>query len=143
MECPVDFVTVNENKIRIIAFFALTLAVVYLFTDIWFIMAFLGIDFFFRALNLGKFSLLAFLSDAVIKQLKVKTKLVDRAPKRFAAIMGTVFTLAILSLYLLHFIVLSNVLTVVLCCFAALESFAGFCAGCYIYSAGKFLFKSV
>jgi hypothetical protein len=141
MECPVDFVTINENKVRVIAFFVLTLAVVYLLTDLRLIMAFLVADFLLRAFNLGKYSLLGFLADAIIKQLKIKPKPVDRAPKRFAAIMGLVFTISILLLAFLHFIVLANILTVILCCFATLESFAGFCAGCYVYSAGKLLFK--
>ena len=61
MECPVDFVTVNENKIRVIAFFVLILAIVYLFLGLWLIMAFLVVDFLLRTFNLGKFSLLAFI----------------------------------------------------------------------------------
>jgi hypothetical protein len=141
MECPVDLITVNENKVRVIAFFVLVLAIVYLLTDLWLIMAFLVVDFLLRAFNLGKYSLLGFLADAVIKQLKIKTKPVDRAPKRFAAAMGLVFTIAILLTAFLHFVVLANILTVILCCFATLESFAGFCAGCYVYSAKKMLFK--
>lgn len=141
MECPVDFVTINENKVRVIAFFVLTLAIVYLFTNTWLIMAFLVLDFTLRVFNLGRFSLLAFLSDAVIKQVKIKAKPVDRAPKRFAAMVGLIFTTGILVSYFLHFLMLANGLTVVMCCFAALESFVGFCAGCYVYSARKFLFK--
>jgi hypothetical protein len=139
MECPVDFVLINENKVRIIAFFVLTLAVVYLFTGIWLIMAFLVLDFLLRAFNWGKFSLLGLLSDAVIKQLKIKTMPVDRAPKRFAAMIGLFFTVGILILGLRHFALLANISTVILCCFATLEAFAGFCAGCYVYSAGKIL----
>lgn len=141
MECPVDFVIINENKVRVIAFFVLVLSVVYLFTDIWLVMAFLVFDFALRVFNLGKFSLLAFLSDAVIKQLKIKPKPVDRAPKRFAAMVGLVFTTCILVFCFLHFNILAAMLTVVMCCFAALESFAGFCAGCYVYSMGKMLFR--
>ncbi len=141
MECPVDFVQINENKVRIIAFFVLVLAIVYLFTGLWLIMAFLVVDFLLRTFNLGKFSLLAFLSDAVIKQLKIKAKPVDRAPKRFAAAMGLVFTAIILLLSIFQFAVFADILTVVLCCFAALESLAGFCAGCYVYAAGKILLK--
>jgi len=139
MDCPVDFVAINENKVRVIAFFVLTLAVTYLFTGMWLIMAFLMLDFLLRAFNWGKFSLLAFLSDAVIKQLKIKAKPVDRAPKRFAAMIGLFFTAGVLFLGLLHFALLANGFTVILCCFATLEAFAGFCAGCYVYSAGKML----
>jgi len=141
MDCPVDFIPVNENKARLTAFFVLILAIVYLFTGFWLIIAFLVGDFFFRTFNLGRYSPLSFISDAVIKQLKIKNKPVDRAPKRFAAGMGLTFNLIILTLIILHFALAANVLTIILCCFAALESFAGFCAGCYVYFAGKSVLK--
>jgi hypothetical protein len=32
MDCPVDFITVNENKARLTAFFVLALGIVYLLT---------------------------------------------------------------------------------------------------------------
>lgn len=141
MECPVDFVSINENKVRVIAFFVLVLAIVYLFTGLWLIIAFLASDFLLRTFNLGRFSLLAFISDALCKQLKIKNKPVDRAPKRFAAAMGLVFTTGILLLGFLPFAILCNILTAMLCVFAALESLVGFCAGCYVYAAGKMLLK--
>lgn len=139
LECPVDFVSINENKARLTAFFVLVLAIVFLITGLWILMAFLVIDFLLRVNNLGKYSLLAILSDAVIKQLKIKNKPTDRAPKRFAAGVGLVFTAGILILALLHLSTLTIVVTIVLVIFAFLESFIGFCAGCYVYS---FLKKS-
>jgi len=139
MNCPVDFIKINENKARLIAFFVLALSLVYLKTGFWLIMAFLLMDFVLRATNLGRYSLLGFISDAVIKQLKIKPKPVDRAPKRFAAMIGVLFTIAILasSVLQLHVVVFS--LAAVLSIFACLESFFAFCAGCYVYSAGKYL----
>ena len=139
MDCPVDFIKINENKARLIAFFVLALTLVYLKTGFWLIMAFLLMDFVLRATNLGRYSLLGFISDAVIKQLKIKPKPVDRAPKRFAAMIGVLFTIAILasSVLQLHVVVFS--LAAVLSIFACLESFFAFCAGCYVYSAGKYL----
>ena len=141
MECPVDFISINENKARLTAFFVLVLAVVYLFTGFWLIIAFLVADFSLRAFNLGRFSPLGFISDAVIKQLKIKNKPVDRAPKRFAVGMGLAFNIVILILIFFHFALAANVLTIILCCFGILESFVGFCAGCYVYSAGKSILK--
>ena len=95
-DCPVDFISVNENKIRLVAFFVFVLAIVFLITNLWLIMAFLIVDFFLRAYNFGKYSLLGILSDAVVKQLKIKNKPTDRAPKRFAAGVGLIFTIGIL-----------------------------------------------
>ena len=134
IQCPVDFVSMNENKARLTALFVLALGTGFVFTGVWFIMAFLVVDFMFRANNLGKYSVLAVLSDAVIKQLKIKNKPTDRAPKKFAAGVGLVFTLGILLLTPLHLDTVSLLVTIVLLLFAFLESFIGFCAGCYVYS---------
>jgi hypothetical protein len=137
LQCPVDFVLINENKARVTAFFVLVLAIVFLTTGLWLIMAFLSIDFFFRVNNWGKFSLLAMLSDVIIKQLKIKNKPTDRAPKRFAAGVGLLFTVGILVLTLLQISTLTIIVSAILVLFAFLESFVGFCAGCYVYSALK------
>jgi Domain of unknown function (DUF4395) len=141
MECPVDFIPINENKARLTAFFVFILTIVYVLNGFWLIMAFLLVDFSLRTFNLGKYSLLGFISDAIIKQLKIKNKLVDRAPKRFAAGVGLVFSLAILVAGYFHQPLIVYSLSGVLLFFAFLESFLGFCAGCYVYSAGKIIFK--
>jgi hypothetical protein len=134
ISCPVDNISVNENKIRITAFFVLLLALVYLLTGGWIFAAFLSVDFALRAFNLGNYSLLGLLSDAVVKQLKIKNKPTDRAPKRFAALLGFFFSCFILAAVLLHLILASQIATGALIVFATLESFAGFCTGCYVYS---------
>jgi hypothetical protein len=134
IQCPVDFVLMNENKARLTAFFVLVLGAVFLLTGLWIIIAFLVLDFFLRVNNWGKYSLLAILSDAVIKQLKIKNKPTDRAPKRFAAGVGLLFTVCILVLTLFHLSTAMFILTTVLLVFAFLESFVAFCAGCYVYS---------
>jgi hypothetical protein len=146
LECPVDFISVNENKVRTVAFFVMSLSAIYLATGLWIIFAFLSIDFFLRANNLGKYSLLALISDALIKQFKIGLKPVDQGPKRFAALIGFIFSLTILILSLTHLYLAANVFTVVLLAFAFLESIVGFCAGCYAYTyinRFKRVFKSV
>src|ERR1700744_2084566 len=122
IQCPVDFVVINENKARLTAFFVLILGVIFLVTDQWIIVAFLVLDFFLRANNLGKYSLPAILSDALIKLLKIKNKPTDRAPKRFAAGVGLVFTAGILILALLNLTTATIITTAVLLIFAFLES---------------------
>jgi hypothetical protein len=134
MQCPVDFVMINENKARLTALFVLILGVVFLVTGLWIIMAFLALDFFLRVNNWGKYSSLGMLSQAVIKQLKIKNKPTDRAPKRFAAGVGLLFTIGILVFVFFQVTTLANIVTIVLLLFAYLESFLGFCAGCHVYS---------
>ena len=134
LQCPVDNVVINENKARFTAFFVLVMAVAFLFTGLWIIVAFLAVDFFLRVNNLGSYSLLGILSDVIIKQLHIKNKLTDRAPKRFAAGVGLLFTVTILILTLSHLSLYTNIVVSVLLFFAFLESFVGFCAGCYVYT---------
>ncbi len=134
LQCPVDRVLINENKARIIAFFVLIIAVTYLVTGSIYLIAFLIPDFLLRATAAGKYSPLGLLADFVVKQFKIKNKPTDRGPKRFAAGTGLVFSLLILSTAIFHLAVISIVLAVILACFAALESFVAFCAGCYVYT---------
>jgi hypothetical protein len=98
IQCPVDFVVINENKARITAFFVLVLSTVFLVTGLWVVIVFLVLDFFLRANNWGKYSLLAILSDGVISQLKIRNKSTDRAPKKFAAGVGLLFTIGAFTL---------------------------------------------
>ncbi len=141
LECPVDFVSINENKARLTAFFVLGLSVIFLFIQLWIIPAFLVVEFFIRVNNWGKYSLLGILSDELIKQIGIKNKPTDRAPKRFAAGVGLVFAVAILVFLLLNLTIVSIALAVVIAIFAFLESFVGFCAGCYVYTIMKKIYS--
>ena len=132
LECPVDGVKMNENKARTVAFFVLLLTIAYLLTAFWPLLLFLLIDFALRAFNYGTYSVLARVSDWVIKTLNFPIQLVDQAPKRFAAGVGFVFSITMLVLQSLE--INTFVLAGILAVFAALESLAGFCAGCYVYT---------
>lgn len=132
VDCPIDGIQVNENKVRTVAFFVLLTGIAYLITQYWLLPLVLLIDFALRTFNYGQFSLFARLSDWTVKTLHFPVHLIDQAPKRFAAGVGLVFAVAILTLHLLGISTL--VLTGVLVLFAALESLAGFCAGCSVYS---------
>lgn len=134
LECPVDFITVNENKVRLTALNVFLLAVVYIIIPGWIIPAFLTIDFFLRGYNFGKYSLLNMLSEKEVQLFGIKTKPIDQAPKRFAAKIGFIFSVAILAATIFNYGTAAIVLAMVLTLFAFLESFIGFCAGCYVYT---------
>jgi hypothetical protein len=99
--------------------------------------AFLIVDFGLRSLNYGKYSLLNLFSGFLIKAFPVSFKPVDRAPKRFAALVGCIFSFAIVVLSLLGIRLGAEILSAVLLLFAALEAFVRFCAGCHVYSLYK------
>lgn len=142
IECPVDFVTINENKARVTAGLVFILTLIYLFTSLWIIPAFLLVDFFVRGFNFANYSLLGLVSDQLVKMFSIKQKPTDRAPKRFAAKIGFLFSLAILVCIGFDLKTTSLSLAIVLATFALLESAFGFCAGCHVYSFyTKFLKK--
>jgi hypothetical protein len=134
ISCPVDHIKVNENKIRLIALCVLVLGVVYLLTGYWVIIAFFLFDFLIRVKNKPAFSLTARLADVLIRAFHIPHKPVDRGPKRFAAGMGLVFNVLILLVILLQLPIAAGCLAALLCVFAFLESFTGFCVGCYVYT---------
>lgn len=134
IECPVDFVTINENKARLTAGLVFILTLVYLFTSLWVIPAFLLIDFFVRGFNFANYSLLGVVCDKLVAAFSIKNKPTDRAPKRFAAKIGFLFSAAILVCIAADLKNSALALAIVLATFALLEAAFGFCAGCHVYS---------
>ena len=134
LECPVDFIMVNENKVRLTALHVLLLAVIYLFVPNYIIAVFLTADFFLRGFNFGKYSLLSIISDKELKWLDINVKPIDQAPKRFAVKIGFIFSTTVLLLMIAQYTTAAIIFAGILIVFAFLESFAGFCAGCYVYT---------
>lgn len=142
IECPVDFVSINENKARLTAGLVFILTLIYLFTSLWIIPAFLLIDFFVRGFNFANYSLLGIISDKLASAFSIKQKPTDRAPKRFAAKTGFLFSAAVLVFFAFDLKNIALILAIVIATFALLESAFGFCAGCHVYSFyTKFLKK--
>lgn len=140
IECPVDFVTINENQARLAAFQTLLWMLLWFFTGYLVIPACLAIDFLLRAANYGKFSLLNIISGFLIRRLSISNRPVDRAPKRFAALTGFLFLMAIIVLSVFRLNMAADILASVILIFASLEAFARFCAGCQVYTLLKILF---
>jgi hypothetical protein len=136
-ECPVDFVTVNEYKIRVMAVFVFVISVSYLLVQHWALPLFLVYDFGLRAFNGGKYGPLQILGSLAEKSLPLAYKATDRGPKRFAAAIGFVIALLAFFTAVLQFAVLSLCLTTLIVLFSFLEFSIGFCAGCYLYALIK------
>ncbi|NCU05532.1 MAG: DUF4395 domain-containing protein [Chitinophagaceae bacterium] len=141
--CPVDFVKVDEKRVRFTAFWVLLPGTGFLVTGYAAVWAVLAVDFFLRAARLGKFSPFNILSGFVTGVLGLVPKPVDQSPKRFAASVGFVFSFVLFFVTAGGFQVTAIVLTGLLLLFAFLESALGFCVGCYIYYYYKrFLFNT-
>jgi Domain of unknown function (DUF4395) len=142
LSCPVDFVSVNENKIRIIAFHVFMLSIVILFKPHWVSIGLLAVDFFLRTFKLNKFSPFAISAAGMTKVLTLGFKPVDQGPKRFAAGVGLAFSLAMLATYFTSYTTATLILTATITVFSFLESFLAFCAGCYVYTFLVRVFKT-
>ncbi|MDD2792555.1 MAG: DUF4395 domain-containing protein [Sediminibacterium sp.] len=134
VNCPVDFVAINENKIRVTGLLVFLLSVTYLLTATPFVPAFLVVDFYLRAFHQGKYSPLNWISNRVEQMGWIPAKWTDRAPKRFAARIGLLLTSLIFIFAIAALHIAAYWLAAVLILFSFLESFFGFCAGCYVYS---------
>lgn len=139
-ECPVDFVPINENKVRMVAAQVFLLSALFLATGWVAIPALLSYDFLMRSFNLGKWSLLVNAAEVVIKKFSLPTKPTDQAPKRFAARIGLAFSCLMLLCSILQWPNMAWSLAFTLVVFAFLESAIGFCAGCYVYSVMRKVF---
>lgn len=132
--CPVSAEKVNENIIRIVAFFTILIVITGTFFKIPLLLFILSFDFFLRAFANGRYSPLRYFARRSYNYLGLAKKLTDAAPKKFAAGIGLVFSLAIAALLILNYNLAAYSLAGVLLICAGLESFKGYCLGCVIYT---------
>lgn len=131
---PPSNLTSSENKIRLTAFLVLVLVLAYLITGNPWLFILLIVDFSLRATSeMALLSPLAAISGLITRILSMPVKPVYMPPKRFAARIGMLFCLGLLFAHNSQLGTLLLGATIAL--FAALESLAGFCAGCWVYNA--------
>lgn len=140
ISCPVDHVTISENRARITAFLVFVTALVFLFTEYWPVALLLAVDFFLRGFGYGSYSPLFWLSGWLGKYIVITVRFVDRAPKLFAARLGFILADCLLIAAACEVRPMAYGLVALLLIFSFLESVFGFCAGCVIYSILKRVF---
>jgi len=132
--CPISDQRVNEQITRFNALFAVGLIVLAFVLNSLFPLVFLMADFFIRAFTTIKFSPVSYASHYLSNALNLPPKLIDKAPKIFAARLGLLLTAIITSLYILEFDLASIIVSSLLVFFALLEFLFAICAGCMIYN---------
>lgn len=132
--CPISDQRINEQVTRFNAFFAIAVIVsAFVFNSI-FLLAFLMADFFIRAFTEIKFSPISFVSHYLSNTLNLPVKMIDKAPKIFAARLGFLMTTAIAVLFVLELELASVIVSGMLVFFASLEFVFAICIGCTIYT---------
>ena len=126
---------VNEYAARSVAAMVFVLAVVIIAADIPWLLFVLAYGFLARVLTGPKLSPMGLLATRLIapKVLR-RSKAVAGPPKQFAQTIGLTFSVvALVLVYGFGLVGAAYAVLGVLVLFAALEAFAGFCAGCLVF----------
>ena len=125
---------VDEVAVRLIAGVVLVLGVVALATQQWWLYLVLAADFILRA---GWGPSASPVAQLVRRWIRPRVSAAPRytagPPKRFAAAIGAVLTVAASSLWLAGTTVPVVIIGVVMVVFPALESLGGICVGCIVF----------
>jgi hypothetical protein len=139
--CPISGNQRDNNTVRVVAGFvfaiagsALLVALLVSAQTAAIITGVLALDFIIRAFIKPKYSPLATLARGTVSGLKLPKKMVDNAPKVFAARIGVVFSVVATILFAVKLLYAGIVVLAILLLCAALESFFGFCLGCWMYA---------
>lgn len=126
---------VNEVAARVVAGMVVALSLAILVTGEWWLAFVLAYGFLARVATGPTLSPMGQLATRLIAPRIAEPKLVPGPPKRFAQTVGLACSVTAL---LLHFAagqsVAAGVVLAMLTVFAALESFLGFCAGCFVFN---------
>jgi hypothetical protein len=141
LSCPISGEKRDNTTVRFVAGFvfaitglALLAAVLISARTAAVITGILALDFIMRGIFRPKYSPLATLARGIVSGLNLPRKMVDSAPKVFAARIGVLFSVTAAILYAGNMLFAGSVVLVVLLLCAALESFFSFCLGCWMYS---------
>lgn len=132
--CPVNGEKINEPTVRTVAGIVVILSSLGIYFHLSFIFLLLSLDFFVRGFYKKEYSLLRYIAIQITNLLKFNEKLINAAPKRFAAKIGFVFSFIILLLLLAQQFYIALIVTGILLVCAVLESAFGYCLGCQFYS---------
>ncbi|TGN07156.1 DUF4395 domain-containing protein [Leptospira ilyithenensis] len=125
---------VNENATRIVAFSVVVIGVSSILFPNPYLLGFLLFGFTARLSYGPKYEPFAWLTaNWIVPKLKISFIGTAGPPKRFAQVIGFSFALAALVLYFLNLATAYNIVLGILVFFASLESFLGFCAGCFFF----------
>jgi Domain of unknown function (DUF4395) len=124
---------VDDVTVRLIAGLVLLLAVLALGTGAWWLYAVLAGDFVLRAGWGPSASPLARVAKVVRPRLPATPRWTAGPPKRFAAAIGAVLTVAATALWLAGTTTPVVVIGVVMVVFPALEAGLGVCVGCIVF----------
>jgi type IV secretory pathway VirB2 component (pilin) len=125
---------VNEQVTRFNAMFTIGIIVLAFVLNSVSLFVFLMADFFIRAFTELKFSPLSYASHHLSNAFHFPVRMIDKAPKIFAARLGFLMTIFITGLFVFGLKILSIIVAGIMIVFASLEFLFAICVGCMIYT---------
>jgi len=110
-------------------------AIILLWTGHMFIAVLLLFDFLMRTVRLTHLSPFHITANALLNFWKIKPKLCNEAPKRFALYLGLAISSVLVLLFLIELTHLATFIVGILFICAVFETVFDFCIGCKIYYA--------
>lgn len=138
----------DENVVRTVGAQVVVVTIIILYKQFYLLALLLSVDFFLRAFTPWP-SLLSLIARGIKKLFSLNPKPIFAPPKRFAALLGLIFSATITLLLYLGFIKAAYIVGGILIFCAFLESAFNICLGCYVYNLvilpvkRKFVSKSV
>lgn len=131
--CPISIHRIDSNLVRLIAFQVCILGLAYFLTNNIYFIVIILLDFSVRSLKIKKLSLFNLIGSSIISFFKIKPKMCDEAPKRFALNFGLIIlTVIILTAYFQYqYMTIILVAALLICAF--LEAAFDYCVGCKIH----------
>ncbi len=140
--CPISSRRIDSNLVRFISAQVSIVTMLLIVTKMPVFAIILLIDFVMRAFRKPNFSPFFIMARFGISIFRLKPKMCDEAPKRFAMFMGLVISLTLSILYIGHNEYISSTIAFILFGCAMLETLFDFCLGCKIYQIIKIVKKS-
>jgi len=132
--CPISFVRIDEKVARLNAFLIFCCVAGIVFASATWPIYFLWADFLIRVTAGPAASPLTILNKALLAALKVEPKMIDAAPKLFAARMAFVMCTLLAACQLMGYSgAVKGIGYIFLFC-SGLETFFAYCLGCKLYS---------
>ncbi len=132
--CPISDERVDERGVRATALLTFVIALLFIIEPNIFAAAFLSFDFYARGFGMPQVSLLACSGHGLTRYFPFRSRIIDKAPKIFAARVGLVFSLIASLLLMADLELAAQIVIGILALFSLLEWSISFCLGCYVYS---------
>lgn len=131
--CPISDEKIPEHLPRVTASLNLILLAAFAWNPQSWILFFLAYDFLVRGFGSPKLSLVHHAAKSISGAFKLRSKLIDKAPKLFAARLGALLLVLALVLKLSGLVTAPIVIVWLIAALSSLECILGFCVGCYVY----------